>query len=978
MRSDMRPFFRPAIAAMNRLSYPAKFGLVWLLSAVAIGFVIVLLYASLTERIRQGEQELQGIALATPISRSVQLIQKHRGLAQGFLGGQAEMGEAVARTRNDALDALRMLAAQLPDHLKASKDWQNIEALKSDVFRTGQAWPLARSFDEHTRLIDRLLLFKVVISGEYQLALDPQIDSSHLIDAAMDRLPLALEHLGQIRAQGTQILARGRIGDGQAIFLRSTAAQLSDELRFIRADLERARTHNPALDPPLLMIEREVTDSVQQIVNLFEWSVLSGRMDASPEQFFGLTTAVLDQSYRHLHESLLPTLEGLVQGRIAQARRILFLTLGMAGLLFVLVIYFSIGAYYATTENIDTLARAAKALAGGRIHERVRLETRDELHQVGNSFNEMAQGFSLLLAARAEDERRHHSVIESAMDAMVQVDDRGCITDWNPQATRLFGWQREEALGQQVHDLLFPEDQRKPHKMGLQRFLLSTDGAQAQRRFELSGVRRDGSVFPMELSTSVIKTEGGHLLSAFIRDITEKKASEALIWRQANFDELTGLPNRRMFYNRLEQELKRAERARQTVALLFVDLDRFKEVNDTLGHRIGDALLVEAAKRIQGCVRDCDTVARLGGDEFVIVLDRVDGTPVVDRIASQILERLAEVFKLDKEVAFVTASIGVTFYPQDATRIEDLLKDADQAMYLAKASGRNRFSYFTPELQNAAQDRLRLLNDLREALAAQQFEIHYQPIVDLASGCIWKAEALIRWHHPERGTISPAQFIPLAEETGLIVPIGDWVFKEATGQIKRWQVEHGWDIQVSVNKSPIQFKSEPCGSQAWLEHLHGLGLDASRVVIEITEGLLLHPEPEVTARLAAFRDAGIQISIDDFGTGYSSLSYLRSFEFDYLKIDRSFTRNLRPDSSEMTLCEAIIVMAHKLGMKVIAEGVESDLQRALLVNAGCDYAQGYLFSRPVPAREFAQLLPCASCVPSSAGHPGVARLRSII
>ena len=392
------------------------------------------------------------------------------------------------------------------------------------------------------------------------------------------------------------------------------------------------------------------------------------------------------------------------------------------------------------------------------------------------------------------------------------------------------------------------------------------------------------------------------------------------------------------------------------IALLFIDLDKFKEVNDTLGHSMGDILLAEAARRIGECVRDTDTVARLGGDEFIVILAKLDDAGSAERIAGSILQKLAEPFRLGDELAHVSASIGITLYPDDATGVEDLLKNADQAMYMAKDKGRNRFSYFTQAMQQAAQNRLRLVSDLRGALEANQFRVYYQPIVDLATGSINKAEALIRWQHPERGLISPAEFIPLAEETGLIVEIGDWVFKESARQIKHWRMLHNAAFQISVNMSPVQFRSTDCACNIWVSYLRELELPGQSMVIEITEGLLLDIDANVTDELRGFRDAGIQISIDDFGTGYSSLSYLKKFDIDYLKIDQSFVRDLADDPDDMALSEAIIVMAHKLGLKVIAEGVETEAQRKLLSDAGCDYAQGYLFSRPVPAGEFEELL----------------------
>ena len=439
-------------------------------------------------------------------------------------------------------------------------------------------------------------------------------------------------------------------------------------------------------------------------------------------------------------------------------------------------------------------------------------------------------------------------------------------------------------------------------------------------------------------------------------DITFLKKSEETIWRQANFDSLTGLPNRRMFYDRLEQELKKAHRAGLQLALIFLDLDRFKEVNDTLGHYQGDILLEEAARRLSYCVRETDTVARLGGDEFIIILGELEDAAVVERIAQKILLELAEPFKLDNEVAYVAGSLGITLYPSDALKIEDLVKNVDQAMYAAKNMGGNRYSYFTPSMQALANARMQMANDLRLAISEQQFWLAYQPIVDLRSGAIHKAEALLRWQHPSRGLVNPAEFIPVAEETGLIVEIGEWVFHKAVKQTSLWREALCPDFQISINKSPVQFYNEVRSHVPWFDYIKTLDLPGSAVVVEITEGLILDASDNVTARLLEFRDAGIQVSLDDFGTGYSSLSYLKKFDIDYLKIDRSFVANLAPGSDDLALCEAMIVMAHKLGISVVAEGVETALQRDLLQAAGCDFAQGYLFSPGVSAEHFEKIL----------------------
>ncbi|MEW5965475.1 MAG: EAL domain-containing protein [Pseudomonadota bacterium] len=440
-------------------------------------------------------------------------------------------------------------------------------------------------------------------------------------------------------------------------------------------------------------------------------------------------------------------------------------------------------------------------------------------------------------------------------------------------------------------------------------------------------------------------------------DISARKAAEETIRHQAHFDPLTQLPNRRLFLDRLGQDTVKARRDQQPLALLLIDLDEFKEVNDTLGHDAGDRLLQEAAQRIRHCVRDTDTVARLGGDEFTVVLTELSDRTHVEDIAQKILDRLAEPFQLGDEVVYVSASLGITLYPNDADDIDTLLKHADQAMYAAKKQGRNRFSYFTAALQEAAQARLKLSRELREAVAGNQFVVHYQPIVELASGRIRKAEALLRWQHPAGGLISPATFVPLAEDTGLINTIGEWVSRMSAQQAKAWRERFGADFQISVNMSPVQFRAEGrTHIDAWMQHLQAIGLPGSNLVIEITESLLLHAAKDVTDQLFRFRDAGIGIAIDDFGTGYSTLSYLKQFPIDYVKIDRSFVRDLETDPNDMALSRAIILMAHELGLKVIAEGVETAAQRDLLAAAGCDFAQGYLYARPLPASEFEALL----------------------
>jgi diguanylate cyclase (GGDEF)-like protein/PAS domain S-box-containing protein len=438
-------------------------------------------------------------------------------------------------------------------------------------------------------------------------------------------------------------------------------------------------------------------------------------------------------------------------------------------------------------------------------------------------------------------------------------------------------------------------------------------------------------------------------------DISHNKRSEQQIWHQANFDALTGLPNRRLFRDRLEREVKHAHRNGKSMALLFIDLDRFKEVNDLLGHDAGDLLLVEAGRRILRCVRQSDTVARLGGDEFTVILAELDDKAHVEEISAKIIHALAAPFVLGQEIAYISGSIGITLYPADAGTPEDLIRNADQAMYCAKKAGRNQFSYFTRSMQEQAHARLRLSRDLRLALPRDQFQVYYQPIVMLASRNIVKAEALLRWHHPKLGLVEPSQFIPLAEETGLINEIGDWVFKEAASCSQQWSARTGGPFEISVNRSPVQFMAQP-GDMNWPRYLEEQGLSGSNISVDITEEMLTHASPGITQTLLQYRDAGIHVALDDFGTGYSSMAYLKKFDINYLKIDQSFVRDIETNANSYSIAKSMILMAHELGLKVIAEGVETCGQAETLEAAGCDYGQGYLFSRPLPQNAFEQLL----------------------
>ena len=550
--------------------------------------------------------------------------------------------------------------------------------------------------------------------------------------------------------------------------------------------------------------------------------------------------------------------------------------------------------------------------------------------------------------ALARSEERFRRIVHCADEGIWEVDAMGHTSFVNPKMAELLGYAIEDMLGQPL--ARFMDDEGRSM---LERNIARRRHGVVERN-EFKFIRSDGTDLWASVATNPIFDGAGRYLGALalVNDVTRQRASAERIWHQANYDELTGLPNRHMFMDRLRQEMRRADRGAAFLALLFIDLDRFKEVNDRLGHAVGDRLLAEAAHRIKACVRATDTLARLGGDEFTVVLAGLDRVGSVERIAQAIIAALARPFDLDGERAEISGSLGIALYPADAREIGDLLARADQAMYAAKHAGRNRYCYFTQDLQEAAQARQSIAADLRAAIAANEFEIMYQPIVALRTGAVHKAEALLRWRHPVRGLLAPAEFIPFAESNGLIVEIGDWVFREAARQVRRWQRSIDPAFQISVNKSPVQFRRDAALYQGWLDYLRELALPPQSIVIEINESVLLDGVDKVIARLRQYRAMGLQVALDHFGTGYSSLSHLKRFHIDFVKIDQAFAGTLEHDPGDLALCEAIVVMAHKLGLKVVAEGVETRMQRALLLDAGCDYAQGFMFGHPMTAEEF--------------------------
>ena len=542
------------------------------------------------------------------------------------------------------------------------------------------------------------------------------------------------------------------------------------------------------------------------------------------------------------------------------------------------------------------------------------------------------------------------TVFETTAEAIMVTDDNNRIKAVNPAFTVVTGYAAEEVVGNTPSML-----QSGRHDKTFYEKMWSILNGTGCWEGEVWNRRKDGEVYPEWLYISAITDDRDNVIEyvAVFTDITQRKRSEEQVHRQANFDALTDLPNRTLFFDRLSAAIVGARREKQQVALLFIDLDRFKVVNDTLGHAIGDRLLEQVAVRLAKCVREVDTVARLGGDEFTTILRGISRGEDVAHVAEKIIESLSEPFWLDGNETFIGASVGITIFPSDADDANTMLRNADMAMYRAKEAGRNVYRFFTQEMDAQVLMRMDLERDLRRALDHQEFVLHYQPIIDLATGAVTSAEALVRWIHPERGMVNPADFIPVAEETGLIAPLGEWVLRQACIDAKAWQEAGLSGLGVSVNLSTRQLKRG--FSSDFVDGIvRETGIAAETLTFEITESLIMEDSQNAVAWLSSIKDMGVRLSIDDFGTGYSSLSYLKRFPVDVVKIDRSFVMDVTDDPDDAALVAAILAMADSLKLKVVAEGVETADQLTLLRSRGCDMVQGFFFSRPLPLAEFRQ------------------------
>jgi diguanylate cyclase (GGDEF)-like protein/PAS domain S-box-containing protein len=1069
---------------MTGLRLPAKFLVLGLLYVIAVAAVGYSAYLHLSRVVDSSEHELTGIEQVRGTTKTMQLLQSHRGLS-AVLFGDTSMRSAFANNEVALKSSFASTAQGIVAGSNLHAEWQRIHADWERLHKEGGDWAASDNFFAHNRLLDKLQTMKRHIADESTLLMDPDIDAHYLLEASIQTLPLALETIGQIRGLGAGILAKKKISGDQQLQMRVLLSDLSRTRSALSANLADTVRYNPGVGQTLALAFGDFDSALPGLIGRVETDILGERFERTSTDHFNQASAVMDRGYLQLFEVLLPTAEQLIRSRIAQAKRDMLVSAGIALALLLVASWLFAGIYTSTVNSVRTLIDAASGFAEGNFSQRVQLTTGDEMAQVGVSFNHMADEFSALLHTHKDDEERLRAVVNAAPDAVIQMDSSGNIIGWSPHAQTIFGWSAEEAVGRALHETIIPSRYRERHVKGMHRFLASGQAVILNTRVEVEGLHRDGREMPIELAIASSHTTRGIEFCAYVRNITERKKTEAdlriaaiafdagdgilitdaqgitlsanrsfteitgydraaiigksaftfkserndkallrrmwqaltsdrfwqgEVWNKrksredypqwikvtavanaagevanyvvsisdisqrksseqtihklAFYDPLTELPNRRLLLDRVQQCMATSSRSQRYGALLLIDLDHFKTLNDTLGHDMGDQMLLQVSLRLSTCVRDGDTVARVGGDEFVVMLCDLDtetdsAAAQAEGVGRKILAALSHGYSIGEIEHHSSASMGATLFHGTDTTSEELLKQVDLALYRSKDSGRNTLTFFDPTMQRVVIERVALESELRRAIQCSDLILHYQAQVT-SQGDISGAEALVRWRHPVHGLVPPAKFIPLAEESGLILPLGDWVLETACSQLVCWAKQPPLShLVLSVNVSAKQFREADFANKV-LTIIDRTGARADRLKLELTESLLVANVDDTIEKMGTLKARGISFSLDDFGTGYSSLYYLKRLPLDQLKIDQSFVRNILVDPNEASIARTIVALAHSLGLGVIAEGVETQGQRDFLAAANCHDYQGYFFSKPLPLEDFERLLPKAN------------------
>ncbi len=1064
----------PAIWLIKHLNFAHKFLLLAIITLLSLATLSSELYFRLNKVISTSKLELTGLDLFPAIFKAVQLLQQYRGLSAGVLGGVTELEKLRQIKLDETVKAMKILENDLPANIAATAAWKKIHTDWQLILTQGMTWSLETNFNNNSDLIKQILTLLQDIADKYSLINHPDLETYYLLNTILHQLPDTQENLGQIRAFGTGILAKKQNTEFQRLHIHALVFQSKTAISTLHLNFDKTSRLNPLLKPILKVSFQELSTTSQHIFKLIDLNIIQNQYQTSAVDFFNLLTAAIDKTYKIQYQALIPTVRSLIRNRLTAAKNTLYCNLAIILSMLSLLLYFSIGIYLSIRNNIKYISKATEAFAHGDFNQRILIDSKSELNQIGESFNSMAAELNRLINIEKESTVRIQAIIDSALDALIQINEKGDITGWNHQAERIFGWPLSEVMGRPLHETIIPRQHREAHIQSLNHFLITQKGKRVNKRIETCAVHRDGHEFPIELAITPIQTKDGFEFNAFIRDISERKnAEEKLqlfarvfndtregititdtqgtiidvnpafcqitgysrdevigknpkilssgkqtpgfyndmwktlsqqgywqgeIWNRkktgelyaeqlsissikdnnnhpshyvglfsditynkeqqkklemmAHYDVLTQLPNRVLLADRLSQAIAHCKRYKAPLAICFVDLDNFKPVNDTYGHNAGDQLLIEVAERIKTKIREEDTVSRLGGDEFVILLGGLNIPTQYEQLLKRLLTIISLPYLIDDQLIRISASIGYTVYPMDNADADTLIRHADQAMYKAKLRGRNQCHFFDATLDQQIIQKQNQLQEIQQAISNLEFCLYYQPKVNMRTGKVFGAEALIRWQHPQKGILPPFDFLPIVEDSKLEIQLGEWVIYEALQQLDKWR-KQGIDIEISINISSNHLQSSSFFYQ--LDKALSLhpDVDSSRIQLEILESSMLSDLNAISNIIKTCRDTlGVNSALDDFGTGYSSLSHLRNLAIDTVKIDQTFVRDMLEDPHDYTIIDGVIRLAHAFHRQVIAEGVETTDHGLMLLLMGCDQAQGYGIARPMPADKF--------------------------
>jgi len=1075
-KNTLIQLFEPAVSMMKHLSFTKKTIVIAIAILATFSVLATNLYQRLYDQIETAEQELVGLKLLPPLFKTVQYLQQHRGASAGILGGTRGLIQQQTQLQGHVSNLLLTLSNKLPANQEAVH--QDIHSQWEAILAHGMQWSIEQNFNRHITLIKSVQLMTHDIADNYKLTNHPRIDIYYLVNTALHQLSPAQEYLGQTRAFGTGILAKKESTEYQIIDIHTLASQSKDSIESLNIDLQKMGKYNPDIQEKLVIASQEISKNTKEIFNLVNTDIIDKAYGTSAKDYFNLMTESIDSSYLILYDILFPTIEQLITQELVHAQNTLYWTVGISSIMFLFLLYLAVGIYIITSRNINVISQSTLAFSKGDFSKRITLDSESELKYLGASFNSMADKLTTLMHDEKEDKARIQAIIESAQDALVQMNSRGEIIGWSHQAERIFSWSSDEVIGKQLHELIIPLRFQAKHLDGIKQFIATGKGPIINKMVEIVALHRNGHEFPIELTVAPIKVDDGYEFNGFIRDITERRKAEenshlasrvfnvshegititdphgtiidvnpafckitgysrdeiigkdpshlssgkqspefyAEMWRtlnqygswqgevwnrkkngaiyaellsisalkdeggkilhyvgmfsditqskqqqeelnkMAHYDVLTELPNRALFADRFHQAIAHSKRTEKQLAICFLDLDSFKPINDNYGHETGDKLLIEVAERITSCIREEDTVSRQGGDEFALLLSDIDSSSQCEQTLERIHHSLSQPFIIDGHSHKITASSGATLYPMDNGDIDTLLRHADQAMYQSKLAGKHQYRLFNPEQDELTIQKHHQLDEIEQALINNEFQLYYQPKVNMVTGNVFGAEALIRWLHPEKGLIPPLDFLPIIEGSKLELKIGNWVINEALAQLQTLY-QQGINHEVSVNISSHHLLSETFFADLDAALAKHPTVDSRHLQLEILESSALGDLNTITTVIEACQGIlGVKVALDDFGTGYSSLTHLRSLPANTIKIDQSFVRDMIDDPSDYAIIDGIIGLADSFGREVIAEGVETTEHGLMLIIMGCDEAQGYGIAKPMPANQYSQWL----------------------